>query len=61
MVNYALKGFVEKLNLNLWDGFHDTLIDVFTKGENADTLGPVMGALPFYLLTMTGKVDLKLD
>lgn len=54
---------MQKVNLNLWDGFHDTLIDLVMKGEEemGELVKPVFAALPMYLLTLAGKVDLTLD
>jgi hypothetical protein len=33
LLTYGLKGLMQKVNLNLWDGFHDTLIDMVVKGD----------------------------
>jgi len=63
-----MQGLVEKMQLNLWDGFHEVLIDMATKLVEGGTdrserkvAEKCLLALPFYMLTMTGKIDVKLD
>jgi hypothetical protein len=68
MADFGMKGLVESFKLNLWDGFHEILIGNATKmmeGEASDDtqemVKKMLLALPFYMLSMTGKVDFKMD
>ena len=59
-----MQGLVEKLELNMWDGFHETIIELITesfKRNPEDDRSILIMGLPLYMLSMTGNVDVKLD
>ena len=65
---YTCQGFTTKTTINLWEGFHETLIsaveDAMKGKEGANTMMLVQMAtfaMPFYMTELQGKVDVDLD
>lgn len=71
--NYVMKGMSEKIQVNLWDGFHKVIIafakamsKVMTGGEeepqgfeeNGKLLEMVAPILPLFISNVNGKFDL---
>lgn len=64
---YFLQGFSSKIELNLWDGFHKFILEVF-KGLESDDYEKrnlfksiVLPMMPLYMTQLNGKLETKIN
>jgi len=64
---YFLQGFSSKMELNLWDGFHKFILDVFKGLESEDYKKQqlfktiVLPMMPLYMAQINGKLETKIN
>jgi hypothetical protein len=61
-----MKGFSEKFEVELWEGFHKVMISTFEKmqeGDQASAMLMKMAApmLPVYLMQLKAKLEIDID
>lgn len=64
--HYLMKGFSEKFELDLWEGFHKIMLGTFEKMQEGDQASAMLfkmfaPVMPMYLLQMKGKLDVDVD
>jgi len=53
--NYIMKGMSEKLEVNMWDQFHKTILEMVKSGENAVNPKMLGMMLPLMIAKVTGS------
>lgn len=64
--NYAIKGFSEKLDVELWEGFHKVMISTFEKMQEGDQASAMLmkmvaPMMPMYLMQLKAKLEIDVD
>jgi len=53
--NYIMKGMSEKLEVNMWDQFHKTILEMVKSGENGVNPKMLGMMLPLMIAKVTGS------
>jgi len=53
--NYIMKGMSEKLEVNMWDQFHKTILEMVKSGENSVNPKMLGMMLPLMIAKVTGS------